>query len=397
MTSCFVLLGHAAAATSAEVVAPDCSLEQLTGPGELSAPAQADHCIRLNQIQVLGTHNSYKQALLPQLVTVLDQTRLGWSRDIAYQHRPLTYQLQQLGIRQFELDIFADPDGGLYARPAGAVLVDDQAYIDIPAMHQPGFKVLHSQDTDYRSSCLSLQDCLNEIQRWSQANPEHLPIMIMLEMKEGNRPDFGPIKYTEPVPIDAALLLQVDALIRQVFPPAQLITPDEVRGDYASLAEAVVQQGWPTLAASRGRVLLAMDNTGSHHDAYLAGAKNLAGRAMFVSSRPGEPTAAFIKMNDVLAEYDLIREYVAAGFLVRTRADIPTREARSGSTERRDLALASGAQYISTDYPEPSPFNADYQVSLPGASSGPGRCNPVSALPGCRPEWLAETVPQSPR
>lgn len=110
---------------------------------------------------------------------------------------------------------------------------------------------------------------------------------------------------------------------------------------------------------------------------------------LFVSTPPGEPSAAFIKMNEALGdEEDLIRRQVKAGFLIRTRADIPTEEARSGSTTRRDSAFQSGAHYVSTDYPEPSPFGTDYVARLPGAERLAARCNPVNAPAGCRDEWL---------
>jgi hypothetical protein len=110
---------------------------------------------------------------------------------------------------------------------------------------------------------------------------------------------------------------------------------------------------------------------------------------LFVSSAPPEPSAAFIKMNEALGEHeDLIRRQVRAGFLIRTRADIPTEEARSGSTVRRDAAFRSGAHYVSTDYPEPSPFGSGYVARLPGAGNLAARCNPVNAPRGCRDEWL---------
>ena len=75
--------------------------------------ANADDCVRLNEIQVLGTHNSYHMAPEPPVLAWLG-TR---ARDIEYTHRPLVEQLSQQGIRKFELDVFADPEGGRYAKP----------------------------------------------------------------------------------------------------------------------------------------------------------------------------------------------------------------------------------------------------------------------------------------
>lgn len=347
----------------------------------------ADQCLRLNQIQVLGSHNSYKRYPAPELVALLDEHRPGWSRDINYEHRPLTQQLTQLGIRQFELDVFADPAGGLYARPAGAVLIHDPEMAAHRAvMQQPGLKVLHSQDTDYRSNCLTLVQCLDEIRQWSLQNPSHVPIMILIELKDAVRADWGPLQYTTPVAFTSDNILEVDREILSVFDRGHLITPDDVRADPATLEQAILQRGWPTLAQSRGKILFALDNTGRHRDDYLNGAPVLENRVLFVSAQPGHPAAAFIKMNDVMADTDAIVDAVRAGYLVRTRADIPVQEAVSGDTTRRDRALASGAQYVSTDYAEESPFGSGYQVVLPK----PGRCNPVSAPAGCLDTFLQE-------
>ena len=142
-------------------------------------------------------------------------------------------------------------------------------------------------------------------------------------------------------------------------------------------------------APSRGKVLFALDNTDQHRIDYLHGNPSLEGRVLFVSSDPGEPSAAFIKMNEALGEdEDRIRQQVKAGFLIRTRADIPTEEARTGSTTRRDSAFRSGAHYVSTDYPQVSPFGSGYIARLPGAERLAARCNPVNAPAGCRDEWL---------
>ncbi len=73
---------------------------------------------------------------------------------------------------------------------------------------------------------------------------------------------------------------------------------------------------------------------------------------------------------------------MARGYLVRTRADADTEQARTGDTTMRDAAFASGAQYVSTDYEVPDRlFGTGYVADLPG--DGAARCNPVNAPPGC--------------
>lgn len=365
---------------STEVNTVDCS--------ELNAE-NANDCLRLNHIQVLGTHNSYKLDLPQSLISSVNAFIPNWSENIEYGHRSLTEQLELLGIRQFELDIFADTSGGLFSRPAGALLSGDTDFIDHPEMMEPGFKILHVQDIDYRSTCLTLVSCLTEIREWSLMNPSHLPITILVELKDNPAGSRGGFSLTVPLQFDNDLIMGVDEEILEVFDRSHIITPDEVRGSYTTLQDAVLSTGWPTLAESRGRILFALDNTGRHRDDYLSLSQNLEGQVMFVSSHLGEPTAGFVKMNDILTQFDQIQEFVKEGLIIRTRSDIPTQEARSGDTNRREMALSSGAQFISTDYPEESPFGSGFIVSLPDAV-GPGICNPISAPIGCKNEWIVE-------
>ncbi|MDZ7717190.1 MAG: phosphatidylinositol-specific phospholipase C1-like protein [Balneolaceae bacterium] len=349
----------------------------------------ADQCIRLNHVQVLGTHNSYKRLPHPDLITALNNHLDGWAKDIEYEHKPLAIQLENLGIRQFELDLYADPNGGRYAKPSGAVLIDDEEFLESEEMMQPGFKIIHIPDVDYRSTCLTFKSCLTDIGDWSDKNPNHLPIMIMVEAKDGERRDWEAMKFVKPIAFNTSLMHEIDNEILEVFEPNHIITPDDVRNNYDTLTEAVQDEGWPTLAESRGKVLFALDNTDEHKSMYLKGNPNLEGRVMFVSSVPEEPTGGFIKMNDALRQANLIKERISQGYLIRTRTDSPTNEARSGSTKRMEIAFESGAQYLSTDYPEVSPFGSGYIVRFPN-TDGIARCNPISAPIGCQNLFLEE-------
>ena len=341
-------------------------------------------CVRINEIQVLGTHNSYHVAPAPLMLAALGQR----GRDVDYTHRPLIEQLSQLGIRKFELDVFADPDGGRFASPAAFRMVDGLDPVG-PELQEPGFKVLHTQDIDYRTTCVTLKACLTTIRDWSRSNRWHVPILIMIEAKDATLDDPNRVGFVTPIRVGVDEFRALDQEIRSVFDDDHIITPDRVRGRHATLAEAIQSDGWPRLGAARGRVLFALDNTDDHRTDYLRGNPSLEGRVLFVSSTPGEPSAAFIKMNEALAEEEgRIRQRVRERFLIRTRADIPTAEARSGSTTRRDAAFRSGAHYVSTDYPEPSPFGSGYRARLPGAENLAARCNPVNAPAGCRDEWL---------
>jgi hypothetical protein len=102
---------------------------------------------------------------------------------------------------------------------------------------------------------------------------------------------------------------------------------------------------------------------------------------MFVNIEESSPAAAYITLNEPVQDAKRIRAAVEAGFMVRTRADADTLEARDGKTERREAALASGAQYVSTDYMQPDARFGGYSVRLPDGATTV--CNPVRAQTKC--------------
>ncbi|HSI74465.1 MAG TPA: Ca2+-dependent phosphoinositide-specific phospholipase C [Lunatimonas sp.] len=58
-----------------------------------------------------------------------------------------------------------------------------------------------------------------------------------------------------------------------------------------------------------------------------------------------------------------MKNLVALGYMVRTRADADTREARENDYNRFEKAMESGAQVITTDYYIPSKlFKSDFKV-----------------------------------
>ncbi|NQE61335.1 phosphatidylinositol-specific phospholipase C1-like protein [Caulobacter sp. RHG1] len=329
--------------------------------------------LSMTDIQVVGTHNSYKQAIpKAEMDAMLAVSPLALGID--YAHRPLTEQLDA-GARQIEIDVLHDPQGGRYAKPltalGGGIPVDAAFQA---AMAKPGFKTLHIPDIDFRSSCLTFVACLTQISTWSKAHPGHAPMLIMLNAKTGKASMPGGVAALD---FDAAAWDALDAEIRSVFGDGRLITPDQVRGGHATLREGVLAGGWPKLDAARGKVFFALDEKGEKIASYLAGHPSLQGRAMFVNTDEASPAAAYLTINDPLKAGERIRAAVRQGFIVRTRADSETIEARGADTTRRTAAFASGAQYVSTDYLWPDPRFPSYAVRLPNGAAV--ICNPVRA------------------
>jgi hypothetical protein len=265
---------------------------------------------------------------------MLQQSNPTAARSLEYAHIPLPEQLD-LGVRKLELDIF----------------VSDNA---------ERFIVGHVQLIDMSSSCSSLSLCLSQIRTWSDAHPQHVPIWISFNAKD------SPIDgLPTPLPFTQQSFLQLDQALETLV------------GDRLIRPRDIVDLNWPRLADARGKIVFILDEQGDKRDTYLQGWRE---RPMFANVSAGHPAAAIMIVNDPVTEQDKIRNLVEQGYMVRTRADADTIEARSGDTRRRDAAFASGAQAVSTDYYLPTnPFGTDYTVQLPGGI----RCNPVSAPRAC--------------
>jgi hypothetical protein len=358
-----VLLALAAAACSS-------GKSNSQSPATTTTPAAAyrlDDTLRLDQVQVLGSHNSYHGRPYPQVLAALKKNNLTVEQSLDYAHAPLPQQFD-LGIRQIELDVWDDPQGGNFAQPGypislGVKIPDD------PVMHQPGFKVLHQANIDTNSTCLTFVRCLQLVKTWSDAHPNHVAMDIHVEMEDN--------------PVTEPIFQRLEHEVTSVFPRSDYFTPDDVRGSAPTLGEAVRAHGWPTLGKVRGKVYFTLDNEGLR-DTYLKGHPSLRGRIFFTPSSPGQDDAAFAKLNDPIADAAKIKAALAAHMIVRTRADADTFPARKNDTRPREAALTGGAQLVSTDYEQPDPtIGNGYIVRIPGGT--PARCNPVTAPPGCTP------------
>ena len=135
------------------------------------------------------------------------------------------------------------------------------------------------------------------------------------------------------------------------------------------------QPDWPKLKNSRGKFLFILDEAGDKRATYV---ERWRERPMFTTVEPDHEAAAILVINDPVRDGSRIQALVRSGYMVRTRADADTVEARQNDTSRRDAALASGAQAVSTDYYLPAHhLDSDYIVRIEGAI----RCNPVNSSP----------------
>jgi hypothetical protein len=357
----------------------DCDLTTWQAPRDAKCTREwMDENLHVNDLLSIGTHNSYKMAI-PE--AEMAQLRARSSRGaivLDYSHKPLAEELDG-GARQLELDVYYDPQGGRFADPLAPRTLGQRLDAAVTAeLAKPGFKVMHIPDLDFRSTCIRFVTCLQTIKAWSDAHPDHTPIVILINAKDDRA---AGINGAEVLKFDAAAFDALDAEVASVFSDKQLITPDQVQGKHKTLREAVRAGGWPKLRDARGRVFFALDEAPAKVAMYRGERKSLEGRRMFVNIDEASPAAAYITLNEPLQDASRIREAVETGLIVRTRADADTLEAREGKTERRETALRSGAQYVSTDYMQPDPRFGKYSVSLPDGVTTV--CNPVRAKRRC--------------
>lgn len=126
--------------------------EQSLSDFDLSAAEE----IRLDDIRVVATHNSYKQDI-PSASAFL-YGAIGMGGRYGYSLPTLTEQLNT-GVRSFELDIYSS------------------------SSVQGGFAVMHNSLVDGGSSAASLYLALSELKMWSDYNPEHVPVTVLIEPK----------------------------------------------------------------------------------------------------------------------------------------------------------------------------------------------------------------------
>lgn len=296
------------------------------------AAAAAEPDLRLDHLQVVGTHNSYHI-----------EPATGGPKDWRYTHQPLDVQARDQRVRQFELDV----------------------YWDVAAQH---FRVQHVPYLDPETTCATLTLCLQALRSFSDAHPRHVPLWVWIEPKDG-----------KDAIIEHQLVDKLAATIDAVWPAARRVSPDDVRQGEADPVAGLAKHGWPQLAAMRGRAMFNLLDSGAARDHYVAAHPTLAGQVLFAEGKPGDRWAVTTKVDDP-RDSAALAAAVAAGQLVRTRADA-TEEPWAGDTSRRDVALASGAHACSTDFPAPVAAPAGYSVQLPGGAAA--RCNPVTAPKDC--------------
>jgi hypothetical protein len=110
-----------------------------------------------------------------------------------------------------------------------------------------------------------------------------------------------------------------------------------------------------------GKVFIVLD--GDFNGIYTKALNTGEDRPMFVYGQPGEPETAFVIRNEPQGKEDEIR-LLTELYMVRTRTDAGTLEARSIDYSRYNAVMKSQAQIITTDYYRADPLLSPFVVSI---------------------------------
>ncbi|MDR2047072.1 MAG: phosphatidylinositol-specific phospholipase C1-like protein [Clostridiales bacterium] len=292
---------------------------------------------KINRIRVLNTHNSYRKRLT-QYIDFFAGNFLPKSvyEELVYEHGALTDQLNS-GIRSFELDLHSK---------------------------NGKFSVYHISKIDCGSFAPDFGLALKELKIWSDNNPGHVPVTILLEYK--NDPAFLDLFADKP---DSAMLSRLNDAVATAMGEEKLVTPADVIGGYADMQSAIAAENWPTLNDAKGKFVFLLHYGDGVTDKYIGLDKSLKSLALFPTVYADSASDKRIDEYREYASYilcntpdaDGINALVSAGYIVRTRADADMRKPEA----QRTAALSSLAQIITTDYEKGRALPAgDYYLDL---------------------------------
>jgi hypothetical protein len=292
--------------------------------------------LRLNQIQIKGTHNSYHQ-----------QPLIAWHASHKYTHLPLTEQLEKRGIRAFELDVHRPTSG-----------TDLQVY--------------HIAAVDSKTSCSKFKDCLRELKSWSDQHSQHVTIFVWIEIKDGT----GGPKFAD--------FNRVDEEIREVLGD-RLITPDDLQRGRETLQTAIQMDGWPTVEESRGKFIFMLDEDDRTQSVYLKN-NGLDGRVMLPRANESSLNSPWA----VVAKTDPGSFHTAAlkkNFMLSVNLCSPESNA-TDCQNRLKNSLEAGTQILMDDFEGDSPKQSLGGYFLQLKDQLTANCNPVMSDLSCAPDLI---------
>ena len=272
-----------------------------------------DETIKLNEIQILASHNSYKKegSGLGKLFVGLGDS-FAEAKALRYGYKNITDQLE-LGIRSMEFDLRKRKDS---------------------------FVLTHVPLVDNSSVAPNFSMALDEIKLYSSHNETHIPIIILLEIKD----DWMILDHALQK-IESDELIMLNQLLEEKLGDT-LYRPSDLMQEGLSIRETIETYGWPSVSSLLGKVLFVI-HPDNFNESYLSLDPTLEDLPMFIGSYEDDleyDYASFVVHNDV--DVDRITELVDQGYIVRTRID----EQLIFDQKRYHDAILSGAQLLTSDF-----------------------------------------------
>lgn len=293
--------------------------------------------IKFNEISFIGTHNSYQSATTDTYQKIfdnLDYLTFGLvSEELSqFENESLTDQLN-CGIHSFEMDVEVfERDGEI------------------------SFTCMHSPHLDMTTTCYDFSLGLKEIAMWSDNNPDHLPVTILVEPKNS----FIPLEDMKALNMD--YMTMFEEMLRETLGD-KLFTPADMLRDYESFGEMRAADDWCKVSDMLGKVVILL-HEGNVTEDYIDLDPTIRSQAMFPMLRYKDvdrDCASFILMNDPNEVLNHNSEVIhEKNIIVRTMSD----SYASFSQEKIDTAFEGDAQIVSTDYPPKTDPDNDNHVVL---------------------------------
>lgn len=295
--------------------------------------------VKLNEIAILGTHNSYQRLATAEtrfamnIVDTITLKKFGLNT-FDFEMDTLTEQLE-MGIRNVEIDIET---------------LDKNNKIE--------FKVTHNSLIDNASSAYDFEKALQEIKMWSDNNPEHIPVIIIVEPKSFVIEINGMKKFS------LEYAKELDKIVENTLGDS-VLTPKDMLRDYKSFKEMRENDDWISLKEARGKILVLLHDC-DVTESYIALDESIKTQKMFPMLRyddRNETYTSFILENDAWRAAERKAENIdESNLIVRTRADVYPEY----SDERYEVIETCGSQIITTDFPEKVNENEEHVYSFEG-------------------------------
>jgi len=273
----------------------------------------SDTSIKLNEIQMLATHNSYKKtgSDIGKFFVGLGDS-FEEARALKYGYKNLTDQFEA-GVRSMEFDL---------------------------RLRKTQFVLTHVPLVDNSSVAPDFAQALEEIYLYSSNNPNHIPIIILMEIKDDWMILDHALQVIEPEDLENLNILLTEKLKDQLYTPKMMMETGK------TLKETVQTTGWPSVNSLLGKVIFVL-HPGNFTDMYYELDETLDSQPMFIgayASGKDQDYASFIVHNN--PSVTEIAPLIQENFIVRTRIDSNL----MFNQDDFDQAVLSGAQILTSDF-----------------------------------------------